>query len=109
MTQKEKLISLLRPRFECEEDQADYLLANGVTVPECKIGDTVYNVVSMEHSKHRPFIHEEKVVFVGATTENVFGGLRPLSSEKWGKEYFLNRAEAEAALGKLLEEYDGKS
>ena len=54
-------------------------------------------------------IHEEKVEFVGVTTENVFGGLCPLPSEKWGKEYFLNKAEAEAALEKLLEKYDGKN
>lgn len=120
MTKKEKLVELIGNftddlpvrdirSVDFDEKFADFLLANGVTVPECKIGDTVHMVISMEHTKHRPFIHEEKVVFVGATTENAFGGLCPIPSEKWGKEYFLNKAEAEAALEKLLEKYDGKN
>lgn len=123
MTQREKLVEILSKKIcthvdildgsvdgvSYKEILADFLIENGVTVPECKIGDTVYMVISMEHTKHRPFIHEEKVEFVGVTTENVFGGLCPLPSEKFGKEYFLNEAEAEAALGKLLEEYDGKN
>ena len=46
MTERERLIELLKnvPRnTRAFYDQfADYLLANGVVVPPCKVGDTVY-------------------------------------------------------------------
>lgn len=47
MTQKDKLIALLNTDISgCEgdyaEEMADHLLHNGVIVPPCKVGDTVY-------------------------------------------------------------------
>ena len=46
MTQKEKLIELLSGKsIDTPADVeyvADYLIANGVIVPPCKVGDTVY-------------------------------------------------------------------
>lgn len=47
MTDRDRLIELLRKSgasFEnaLPEEIADYLLANGVIVPPCKVGDTVY-------------------------------------------------------------------
>ena len=54
MTDRERLIELLEKAFEfhiddpyCIPDEgefADYLLANGVIVPPCKVGDKVYVV-----------------------------------------------------------------
>ena len=52
MTMRDRLIELLS-KFVCDEwcgsdDIADYLLANGVIVPPCKVGDTVY-VITEKH------------------------------------------------------------
>lgn len=46
MTEKERLIELLADAGLCHYDTiADHLLANGVIVPPCKVGDTVYSIV----------------------------------------------------------------
>lgn len=47
MTERERLIELLDQNCGYSEEQkaetlADYLLANGVIVPPCKVGDKVY-------------------------------------------------------------------
>lgn len=44
LTERERLIKLLNHEFgtEVSEIVADYLLANGVTMPPCKVGDMVY-------------------------------------------------------------------
>ena len=49
---------------------ADYLLANGVIVPPCKVGDIVYvefneKVVQGTVGLIRPFISKEEIVFKG--------------------------------------------
>ena len=55
MTQKERLIELLKGcpyndvfmfdgDFDLHESLADYLLENGVIVPPCKVGDTVFDI-----------------------------------------------------------------
>lgn len=114
MTQKEKLVELIGNftddlpvrdirSVDFDEKFANFLIENGVTVPECKIGDTVYRVFSMKHKTYRAFMSEEKVKFIGATVESPFGGLSPLAMEDYGKEWFLDKAAAEAALEKLLE------
>lgn len=55
MTERERLIELLKnvPRnTRAFYDQfADYLLANGVIVPPCKVGDTVYILAG--HNGHK--------------------------------------------------------
>lgn len=45
------------------EEKADYLLANGIIVPPCKVGDTVYVVCRSYFSKNAS-IQEEKVTFL---------------------------------------------
>lgn len=46
MTERERLVELLKKAddftYSLENELADYLLANGVVVLPCKIGDTVY-------------------------------------------------------------------
>ena len=52
MTDRDRLIELILNRervdlplpIEYQEDLADYLLANGVIVPPCKVGDMVYRI-----------------------------------------------------------------
>lgn len=43
---RERLVKLImgRPMLADAEEMADYLIANGVIVPPCKVGDTVYQV-----------------------------------------------------------------
>ena len=54
---KERLIELLKNTPDLDtlfgnewEEAADYLLANGVIVPPCKVGDTVYIIYSANGS-----------------------------------------------------------
>ena len=50
MNEREKLIELMEQATNgsCHvENVADYLLENGVVVPPCKLGDTVYRIVKM--------------------------------------------------------------
>ena len=54
MTDRERLIELMSNSgcsadLETYQDLADYLLANGVIVPPCKVGDTVYVITDCSH------------------------------------------------------------
>ena len=65
MTDRDRLIELIDEAINDEETSysniADYLLANGVIVPPCKVGDTVYCI---EHKT----IHEGIVKLVKSLT-----------------------------------------
>ena len=72
---------------------ADYLLANGVIVPPCKVGDTIYQIDGVRI--YQSTIHEitytsSKVIFV---TENIVFDERAINNS-----IFLTREEAEKAL-----------
>lgn len=69
---------------------ADYLLENGVIVPPCKVGDTVYDVFPLGQK-----IIPRKVTGIraGISTEGTY-----LSVEQIGKTVFLTLEEAERAL-----------
>ena len=90
---------------------ADYLLANGVIVPPCKVGDIVY------YFSHRPFnlallpntIYEADVMRIVTTRlgtslviqiRNEYGVTEVPQISSFGKTVFLSREEAEAALRK---------
>ena len=67
MTDRDRLIELLRKSgasFEnaLPEEIADHLLANGVIVPPCKVGDKVYII-------RRNKVKECEVVFVGISAD----------------------------------------
>ena len=110
---RDRLIELLsvpiypREGADPAEVVADYLLDNGIIVPPCKVGDTVYQVT-------RNFISEFRVRFIEiATCGNLFlhtdlisgiiytGEIFPVS--EIGKAVFLTR---EAAA--LRKEDEGK-
>lgn len=65
---------------------ADYLLEHGVVVPQCKVGDTVYQIDAERvfKSKVKAFVY---------VTENIAFDERAI-----GKTVFLTREEAEKAL-----------
>jgi hypothetical protein len=136
MTERERLIELLRNQNcpnpmlcdknckyahleSCYKDRtADWLLSNGVIVPPCKVGDTVYTNFAMQgwyfRDKCRPY--SAKVVFMGLNnSEEMGGGLINVLYNKGenmlqfrfsdiGKIVFLTREEAEKALKKRSEE-----
>ena len=72
---------------------ADYLLANGVTVPPCKVGDKVYQtdgvkiyeltIFDISLRKNKPYYETESIDFVDYAI---------------GKTVFLTKEEAERAL-----------
>lgn len=92
--ERERLIELLNNSLTgsvglssmLSESIADYLLANGVTVPPCKVGDTVYQTDKVQ-------IYESKIKNVIYDTTGI-----AFSERAIGKTVFLTREEAEKAL-----------
>lgn len=92
-----------------EERTADHLLANGVIVPPCKVGDTVYKItpnylfikdyeVVGFHLGEFPTVnrHKRKPYLVSYDKTSRF--LNHITLDEIGKTVFLTREEAEAAL-----------
>ena len=78
---------------------ADYLLANGVIVLPCKVGDDIYRVGKGEIWEWQiamAYIHPDETVYVD-DSENEF------TEKDIGKTVFLTKEEAE----KALKERDG--
>ena len=98
---KERLVYLLRKTMDEQYEKrqlitpqhtADYLLANGVIVPPCKVGDTVWSAFwsVRSHKVIRIEIIESELVV--ATNDYRF------NFSDFGKTVFLSREEAEAKL-----------
>lgn len=120
----EGLVNLMRDRmiellFESElfngadgkadaNSLADHLLANGVIVPPCKVGDVVYYINTRYHiALYRNRVYEAKVARIVVTTLGVAlviqirdeSGCCEIPDVKdFGKTVFLTREEAEQAL-----------
>lgn len=108
MTERERLIELLNK--SCEErgwimngaeNIADYLLANGVIVPPCKVGQEVYFIKNFFNFVKEPI--KEKVCGMKTYSDNmkftfVTASQRCFDEDKLGKTVFLTREEAEQAL-----------
>ena len=81
------------------DELADYLLANGVIVPPCKVGDILYLPI-----EHRVIAYEvSKIKYDGdllkIVTHNKLSGLqRTIWAMDVGATIFLSREEAEKAL-----------
>ena len=93
MTDREWLIELMQkcdivkiPTSKFIEGFADYLLEHGVIVPQCKVGDTVYQIDAER-------VFKSKVKAIVYDTENIAFDERAI-----GKTVFLTREEAEQAL-----------
>lgn len=103
MTDRERLIELLNkvgenvlkfPTDNFIESLADYLLSNGVIVPPCKVGDTIYIIVEQPaHSQRKYFRFIKKTILTYQNLERV---LRDI-----GKTVFLTKEEAEKALEEM--------
>ena len=117
---RDRLIELIENAYYCDiERLADHLLANGVILPPCKVGDTVYRLDDYlwdsesslcEHyrvggfgdpseccktSDGRKSAECIKIVEIKMTYKNI---LQYLAFEDFGKTVFLTREEAEKAL-----------
>ena len=107
---REKLIELLKKAHEEQKyitsDTSinaivDFLLENGVVVPHCKVGDTVYAVYNNK-------VYQTKVFSMIAETEDnkwvyilkckIFDAISMFKKFLFGKTVFLNREDAERAL-----------
>lgn len=86
---------------------ADHLLANGVIVPPCKVGDTVYYLTSIDTAKElnatdifcgtvQSIAFDGKVVWISVKYTN--GLYYCHKSNDFGKTVFLTKEEEERAL-----------
>ena len=83
---RERLVELIKARIDnktwCVSELADYLIANGVIVPPCKVGDVIYETdgIRIYESIIRKVIYETKGI---AFDESAIG-----------KSVFLSRDDA---------------
>ena len=75
-----------------KEKLANWLRANGVIVPPCKVGDTVYCLETLGNK-----INDYEVINVGITARQGGWGIER-GFDQFGKTLFLTREEAEKAL-----------
>ncbi len=115
MTDRDRLIELIEQAeglknndFPSVEEIADYLLANGVIVPPCKVGDVVYYFVGNEiyHGTIDTFQIDTKENWYIAycKTDYILTGQIKLAFWEFGESVFLSREEAEAKLEKCKKE-----
>lgn len=111
MTQREKLIELLsipiypRAGVDPAEVVADYLLDNGVVVPPCKVGDTVWFETFKKNATVCVGIQPHTVERIDVTLVCDTASLIETKIPDWmiGKRIFLTRSEAEKALAERSE------
>ena len=105
--QRERLVELLRKSgasFEraLPEEIADRLLAEGVIVPPCKVGETVYKIFNGKIAEMRavaiPLLISSCGAHLSVTAENRREACISLELDDFGKTVFLTREEAEKAL-----------
>ena len=108
MTERERLIELLRERQAygrtgfssfpiSNEEIADYLLANGVIVPPCKVGDKIYIVAEITKKIIECTVIGAWICEGNCTIITDCGTIYNLSFEE---TVFLTKEEAEQALRK---------
>ncbi len=103
-TDRDRLIELLKYtaiNMPCERKKmADHLIANGVIVPPCKVGDKVYTYGARR-------VREWEITFVGKNSRNEYKFIAVVGKcedllDFWhyeiGKTVFLTKEEAEKAL-----------
>lgn len=79
---------------------ADHLLANGVILPPCKVGDELFRIIKITNSACKPFVPTlpDKVEPYGIFYKGLMGEYRCIPFEEFGKTVFLTREEAKKAL-----------
>lgn len=85
---------------------ADHLLANGVILPPCKVGDTLYYCIDLGDIVHGQVLEikvlsmemQEKMRFYAKTVKHYRYNYTRFDSTDIGKTVFFTREEAEQAL-----------
>lgn len=123
MSERERLVELVNAAKDqhpavplmngCKPDfgnfLADYLLANGIICPPCKVGDTVYKI-------SRNIVRKCEVVYLGISADEKCSRLNFVENhadgtfyksysmvfDVIGKTVFLTREEAEKALAERM-------
>ena len=84
---------------EAVEILSDYLISNGVILPPCKVGDTVYFDTYLHGDSVGVRPHKVIQVKSVITTEPSKGGIgAEISDWSFGESVFLTREEAEKSL-----------
>ena len=93
--------------YQTARNIADHLLANGVIVPPCKVGDTVYYLTTVDTAKELNVseIFDGVVQAIGFDGKDIWISVRYTnglfyyhSAKDFSKTVFLTREEAEKAL-----------
>lgn len=103
---RDRLIKILHemPKEMTIGECADYLLANGVVVPPCKVGDVVYFIIEDDETEEGKYISKQQIndvstkgIFVSdSLTEENCGCFVTFSD--FGESAFHTEEEAERAL-----------
>ena len=121
MSDRERLIEIIRigkvkfcdvcdhkESLECDDCEneliAEYLLANGVIVLPCKIGDTVWAIRDNKGIKHPQVGIVSDMHFTKDMSLHIV--VKYVARGELGKTVFLTRAEAEAKLREVDHEKD---
>ena len=116
MTDRDRLIELNRKAklyaqekaderggLVCIDDEVDHLLANGVIVPPCKVGETVYCIIQGFENPLKATINRITVqisgVVLSCSVLGYFG--ESYMATDFGKTVFLTKEEAEEKLKEL--------
>lgn len=113
MTDNNKLIEILDKSFAEQHEKrglltaqhtADALLANGVIVPPCKVGDKVYTILLGEIISYdiASYIVDEKVSFVNLAFmqgNKMYG--KTVTIKEFYESYYFTKEEAEEKLKEL--------
>lgn len=112
MNGRDKLIELIEQAeglknndFPSVEEIAGHLLANGVIVPPCKVGDMVYEIQPIREMVQAYEIttimyngHYWWFTWILKDRKGIYGNVEGFSSHQIGKTVFLTKEEAEQAL-----------
>lgn len=98
---RDRLINIVRDIFHTDfngtdeegyADFADRLLANGIIVPPCKVGDTVYFVSEYTNKILSDEVENIRIQHKNITIHTI------ANNHLWADEVFLTKEEAEQAL-----------
>lgn len=109
---RERLIELIKNarrvaiwhNYNINEYIADDLIANGVIVPPCKVGDKVYRIVGA--NSLTPYIYDWQITEIRIYKDEflcIDDSDNPIFVDEIGKTVFLTKEEAEQALAESEE------
>lgn len=90
--------------YQTAQNIADHLLANGVIVPPCKVGDIVFDISSGEVlnctvEKIEILLNERMSIYIDISIKYpTYSATETIETDYFGKTVFLTKVEAEKAL-----------